>query len=61
MVFSRFDSELGGRSVKRICERDEPGAPNDVLHLDLYNLTGDGISGYHYDPLFRRGDVIALE
>jgi hypothetical protein len=61
MVFSRFDSALGGRSVLRICERGEPGASNDVLHLDLYNLTGEGISGYHYDPFFRRGDVVALD
>ena len=60
-VFARFDSVIGGRSVERICERGEPGASNDVLRLDLYNLTGDGISGYHYDPLFRREGVVALD
>ena len=60
-MFARFDSVIGGRSVERICERGEPGASNDVLRLDLYNLTGDGISGYHYDPLFRREGVVALD
>ena len=60
-VFSRFDSAIGGRSVERICERGALGAPGDVLPFDLYNLTGDGVSGYHYDPLLRRGDVVLLD
>ena len=60
-VFSRFDSEIGGRSSERICERGAPGAADGVLRFDLYNLTGDGVSGYHYDPLFRRGNVVVLD
>jgi len=57
-VFSRFDSVIGGRPVVQICERDASQAPHDMLRMNLYNLTGDGASGYHYDPLFATDRVV---
>ena len=52
IVMSRFDSEVAPRDEVRICEDEGAGEAAPPLTLALYNLTGDGISGSHYDPLF---------
>ena len=60
-VFSRFDSAIGGRSVVQVCGRDGPQGLDGVLRLNLYNLTGSGISGFHYDPLFVSAGVVEVD
>ena len=50
-VNSRLDSVEILHSSVRTCRRSAAGDANVVLHM--YNLTGGGISGYHYDPMFR--------
>ena len=50
-VYSRLDSAEIPHSSIRVCRRSAAGDANVVLHM--YNLTGGGISGYHYDPMFR--------
>jgi len=60
-VFSRFDSAIGGRSVVQVCGREGPTGREGVLRLNLYNLTGSGSSGFHYDPLFVPAGVVVLD
>jgi len=60
-VFSRFDSAIGGRAVVQVCGRERPQGRDGVLRLNLYNLTGSGNSGFHYDPLFVSAGVAALD
>jgi hypothetical protein len=55
VVRSRFDSETLPPDRMDICVGDGSGG-GEALRLDLYNVTGGGISGTHYDPLFP-GDV----
>ena len=52
-VYSRYDALEGYVLRLRICggrEGAERGAP---LEFALFNWTGGGCTGYHYDPLFR--------
>jgi hypothetical protein len=60
-VFSRFDSAIGGRPVVQICERDVAEAADGMLRMNLYNLTGSGSAGYHYDPLFTTDGVVVVD
>jgi hypothetical protein len=60
-VFSRFDSAVGGRPVVQICERDVSEAPGSMLRMSLYNLSGTGSVGYHYDPLFATDRVVVVD
>ena len=53
-VYSRFDSDTLPAATTRICRRSGAGRPDPALQLCLYNTTGGGISGFHYDPLLRR-------
>ena len=53
-VRSRFDSEDLPADRQEICVGVGSGVGGAVM-LDLYNLTGDGVSGTHYDPLFSTG------
>jgi hypothetical protein len=50
-VRSRFDSEILPASRLVICVGDGSGGGGAAV-FQLYNLTGDGVSGMHYDPLF---------
>ena len=64
-VFSRFDSVALPEASVRICA-ERPGArPGVALQFAMFNWTGAGCSGYHYDPLFpvpgTGGDVVDLE
>ena len=52
IVHSRFDSDTLPASEMRICRVDGGGPAELPIVFDLYNMTGDGFSGYHYDPLF---------
>ena len=54
-VYSRFDSDTLPAARTRICERRGAGRAGPALRFCLYNMTGDGISGFHYDLLLRRG------
>ena len=49
-VYSRLDSEEIPYSCDYVCQEPGAGPPSVVFHL--YNLTGEGTSGYHYDPMF---------
>ena len=55
-MYSRFDSgALDPASLALIFGRDEVVAASmgqRCLDLELYNNTGNGICGYHYDPVF---------
>ena len=53
-VRSRFDSEVLPADRHEICVDVGSGMGGAAL-LDLYNLTGEGVSGTHYDPLFSTG------
>ena len=53
-VYSRFDSDTLPAATTRICRRSGAGRADPALQLCLYNTTGGGISGFHYDPLLRR-------
>ncbi len=50
-VYSRLDSADIPPSSIRVCRRGDAGPPDVTFHM--YNLTGGGTSGYHYDPMFK--------
>ena len=52
MVFSRFDSEQIPVARSRICATTGVESDGRPLVFRLYNSTGDGIRGFHYDPVF---------
>jgi hypothetical protein len=54
IVYTRFDTEDGQRPPLRlrICAR--AGSSGGPLRMHLYNKSGQGLLGYHYDPLFER-------
>jgi hypothetical protein len=54
-VRSRFDSEVLPPDTCVVCQREVGCVEEPALLLQLYNLTGDGVSGSHYDPLFPSG------
>ncbi len=56
VVRSRFDSETLPPASVTICLGDGSGEGGPVL-FEMYNVTGGGISGTHYDPLFP-GDIV---
>ena len=53
-VYSRFDSETLPAATTRICRRSGTRRADLALQFCLYNTTGGGISGFHYDLLLRR-------
>ena len=58
VVHSRMDSDQIPPATRTICEgvSDLPGPP---LRLHLFNWTGRGWSGFHYDPLVCTGEHLA--
>ena len=64
-VFSRFDSVALPEASVRICAQRTGARPGAALQFAMFNWTGAGCSGYHYDPLFpvpgTGGDVVDLE
>ena len=58
LVHSRFDSEHIPPAAARLCQEDH--ASEDSLAGHLYNSTGDGISGYHYDQLFTQEEALRM-
>ena len=57
-VYSRVDSDALPAARRRICVNPGGGRAGPAVQFYLYNTTGSGISGFHYDPLLR-GDVAA--
>ena len=55
-VRSRFDSADLPPDMLPICVGAGVGV-GPAVPFDLYNVTGEGISGSHYDPLFP-GDIL---
>ena len=53
-VYSRVDSPTLPPATRRICRRAGDGRDGLPLQVHLFNTTGSGISGFHYDPLVRR-------
>ena len=51
IVFSRFDSEQIPVARSRICVTPGVETERGPLVFRLYNSTGDGIRGFHYDPV----------
>ena len=45
-MHSRFDTQQTPGEPRRLREG------NREIHLNMFNRSGEGISGYHYDPLF---------
>ena len=60
-VYSRFDSDTLPAATTRICRRSGAGPAHLPLQLCLYNTTGGGISGFHYDLLLRRSVDLPLD
>lgn len=57
-VRSRFDSAVLPLARSVICAgRDAVGEP---VEFALYNSTGSGTSGYHYDPVFRERSTAVI-
>ena len=55
-VYLRFDSVVIPAATCKICEKvGSAGGEGEALELALFNATGDGFSGYHYDPMFVAG------
>ena len=52
-VYSRVDSAALPAARRRICQSPGAGRGGPALQFHLYNTTGSGISGFHYDPLLR--------
>ena len=54
-VYSRVDSDALPAARRRLCQSSGAGRGGPALQFYLYNTTGSGISGFHYDPLLREG------
>jgi len=52
--FSRFDHVLGAAASHVYRNHDSETFSEDALDLWIYNSTGAGICGYHYEPVFMK-------
>jgi hypothetical protein len=50
-VCSRFDSEVLPNESTDVCQAEVADVEEEPLDFKLFNRTGDGVSGYHYDPI----------
>ena len=50
-IVSRLDSEELPHEYTDVCRDGVPNLDEEQLTFMLYNRTGDGFSGYHYDPV----------
>jgi hypothetical protein len=53
IVYTRFDTDDGRRPPVRVRVCATPGSNGEPLRLCMYNTSGGGIIGYHYDPMWR--------
>ena len=58
-VRSRFDGAVLPIARSVICARG--GAVGEPLDFALYNSTGTGTGGFHYDPLFRERGATVID
>ena len=52
--FSRFDHVLGAPASQVYGNNDSESLADDALDVWIYNSTGAGICGYHYEPVFMK-------
>ena len=50
-VLSRLDSDAIPVEFTDVCQAEIPNVDEELLDFKLFNRTGDGVSGYHYDPI----------
>ena len=50
-VLSKFDSDAIPVEFTDVCQAEIPNVDQERLDFKLFNRTGDGVSGYHYDPI----------
>ena len=50
-VFSRTDSEVLPIESTLVCRADVVNVEEEPLEFKLFNRTGDGVTGYHFDPI----------
>ena len=50
-IVSRFDSDVISSEYTGACEQVIVNVDDQPLDLKLFNRTGEGVSGYHYDPI----------
>ena len=51
-VLSRCDSDAIPVEFTDVCQEEIPNVDEDRLDFKLFNRTGEGVSGYHFDPIF---------
>ena len=52
--FTRFDDVLGAAASHVYCHGDAAALAEEAVELWIYNSTGEGICGYHYEPVFMK-------
>ena len=50
-IVSRFDSDVIPSEYTDVCQEVIVNVDDQPLNFKLFNRTGDGVSGYHYDPI----------
>ena len=55
--YCRFDHIRGGPSSTIYANANVPALAANPVSLGVYNSTGDGICGYHYEPVFAQRAV----
>ena len=53
VVFTRFDDEHRPPLTLHRLRAPDAGDGDPVLELHLYNTSGSGVWGFHYDPVYR--------
>ena len=56
-VCSRFDSDVLPNESTDVCRAEVADVEEEPLEFKLFNRTGDGVSGYHYDPIIVDAEV----
>ena len=50
-IVSRFDSDVIPSEYTDVCQEVIVNVDDQSLDFKLFNRTGEGESGYHYDPI----------
>ena len=59
-IVSRSDSDFISSENTGVCEQVIVNVDDQPLDLKLFNRTGEGVSGYHYDPITVLSDSNAV-